>query len=130
MNTTLRRVVEVDGDLANGTQHPGRNKEQEDPVQHQHRRTGAADTRQDGPMDLALLLTEFRDGDEHGWDVEFEYLRTHHGSKIRDLIGSVLRTGIRRPILIGDDGRVWDGHHRLYAAHTLGFKQVPVEYAR
>lgn len=81
-------------------------------------------------MDLARLLAEVRDGDEHGWDAEFEYLRTQHGAKVRELIGSVLRAGIRRPILIGDDGRVWDGHHRLYAAHVLGFKQVPVQFAR
>lgn len=35
---TERRVVEVDGDLANGTQHPRQYEEQEDTVQHQHRR--------------------------------------------------------------------------------------------
>lgn len=81
-------------------------------------------------MDLVELFATVKDGDEHGWDVEFEYLRTNHGARIRALVGSILRTGIRKPILIGDDGRVWDGHHRLYAAHVLGFKQVPVEYAR
>lgn len=83
-----------------------------------------------GSVSLVELLSTVKDGDEHGWDAEFEYLRMEHGARIRSLIGSILRTGIRAPILIGDDGRVWDGHHRLYAAHVLGFKQVPVEYAR
>jgi hypothetical protein len=31
------------------------------------------------------------------------------------------------PILLGHDGRVWDGHHRVVAARRLGLTHVPVE---
>lgn len=34
------------------------------------------------------------------------------------------------PILIGDDGRVWDGHHRICAALRLQMHQLPVEFVR
>lgn len=30
-------------------------------------------------------------------------------------------------IVLGNDGRVWDGHHRIVAARRLGFTHVPVE---
>ncbi len=81
-------------------------------------------------MNLETLLATVKDGDEHGWPSEFEFLRRTHGHRIRKLTRSILDRGITTPILIGDDGRVWDGHHRLYVAHFLGFKVVPVEYAR
>lgn len=32
------------------------------------------------------------------------------------------------PVLLGNDGRVWDGHHRLLAAVALGLEDIPVEY--
>lgn len=97
---------------------------------HHHRRTPGAAEPRTGTMNLDDLLATVRDGDEHGWPAEFEYLRLNHGARIRALIGSVLRTGIRSPILIGSDGRIWDGHHRIYAAHVLGIRQIPVQYAR
>ena len=40
----------------------------------------------------------------------------------------IRRNGIWPPILLGDDGRVWDGHHRIVAAWRLGIVEVPVEY--
>lgn len=81
-------------------------------------------------MSLAELMAAFRCGDEHSWPAEFNLLRKNHGGRLRTLFGSILRTGIRTPILLGNDGRVWDGHHRIYVAHALGFKSVPVEHAR
>lgn len=30
--------------------------------------------------------------------------------------------------LLGDDGRVWDGHHRIVAARSLGWRWLPVEF--
>lgn len=81
-------------------------------------------------MRLAHVLDHVKDGDEHGWVREFEFLRQAHGHRIRTLTRSILNEGIRTPILIGSDGRVWDGHHRLYVAHALGFEYVPVEFAR
>lgn len=35
---------------------------------------------------------------------------------------------IKEPILLGDDGRVWDGHHRVCAAMYIGESSVPVEW--
>lgn len=81
-------------------------------------------------MELEVLMTTVRDGDQVGWDIEFEDLREHHAPKIRALTLNVLQNGIREPLLIGDDGRLWDGHHRLYVAHAMGFTHVPVKYAR
>lgn len=34
---------------------------------------------------------------------------------------------VEQPILLGSDGRIWDGHHRLVAARRLGFEIIPVE---
>jgi hypothetical protein len=81
-------------------------------------------------MELNTFLAVVRDGEEHGWPTEFEWLRQRDGESIRQIIGSVLRLGIQRPVLIGSDGRLWDGHHRVYAAWALGFTHIPVEYAR
>jgi len=81
-------------------------------------------------MPLADVLRLYQDGDEHGWDTEFEYLRTEHRDAIRRLTASVQRHGIRQPILLGTDGRVWDGHHRLCVADALGLARVPVERYR
>lgn len=33
-------------------------------------------------------------------------------------------------ILLGHDGRVWDGHHRIVAARRLGIESLPVEFAQ
>lgn len=32
------------------------------------------------------------------------------------------------PVLLGDDGRVWDGHHRILAALRSGARELRVEY--
>lgn len=80
-------------------------------------------------MQLADLLVTFQDGDEHGWQTEFELLMLTHPERLAELAMDVLLWGIREPILLGSDGRVWDGHHRLCAANLLGFDVVPVERA-
>lgn len=36
---------------------------------------------------------------------------------------------VTHPVLLGPDGRVWDGHHHLVAARHLGFAHVPIETA-
>lgn len=76
------------------------------------------------------VMRDYRPGDPHSWAKEFAWLRENHAAKLRALFGDVLRNGIREPILLGDDGRLWDGHHRLYVAHALGFTHVPVKFAR
>lgn len=34
---------------------------------------------------------------------------------------------IDSPVLLGNDGRIWDGHHRIVAARRLGIADIPVE---
>lgn len=36
---------------------------------------------------------------------------------------------ITEPVLLGSDGRVWDGHHRIVAASIIGLPVIPVERA-
>jgi hypothetical protein len=76
--------------------------------------------------DLETLLSDFRDGDEVGWDAEFDFLEAEHRERLDELEALVRAEGMRDPILLGDDGRVRDGHHRLAVARRLGLQVVPV----
>lgn len=78
---------------------------------------------------IETILTEWRDGNETGWDEEFEWLEENHADKLTALLEDIKQDGIREPILLGTDGRVWDGHHRIYCAHTLGIRMIPTERA-
>lgn len=80
-------------------------------------------------LPLATVLRDYRDGDEHGWDVEFAYLRDEHADRLLDLRRQIETEGITTPVLLGSNGRVWDGHHRLCVAHDLSLTSVPVEVA-
>lgn len=77
-------------------------------------------------MAVADILAQYVPGDEHEWGVEFAWLRDHHSEALRELSLSIQEHGIREPVVLGDDGRVWDGHHRLLVANTLGLNGVPV----
>lgn len=80
-------------------------------------------------VQLDALLKVVRDGDEQGWPAAFDRLWAEHTARMDMLTTSIQETGIRMPILIGSDGRVWDGHHRLASAHRLGFALVPVTFS-
>jgi hypothetical protein len=80
-------------------------------------------------MPLDAVLLGYRDGDERGWREEFCWLEAHHRSRLDVLYESVRTGGMQQPILLGDDGRVWDGHHRLWVADRLGLGTVPVTFA-
>jgi len=75
------------------------------------------------------VLRLYRDGGEHGWEHEFAWLDHHQGEQTDRLAEDVAVNGIREPILLGNDGRVWDGHHRLAVAVRLGIDSVPVSHA-
>lgn len=47
--------------------------------------------------------------------------------RLDELATSIQAEGIREPVLLGNDGRVWDGHHRIVVAMRLGIESVPVE---
>lgn len=59
------------------------------------------------------------------WETEFREL----SQRIRfwQVLESVRSEGMRRPVLLGNDGRVWDGHHRILAAAVLGRVSIPVD---
>jgi hypothetical protein len=78
---------------------------------------------------IETILTEWRDGNETGWDEEFEWLEENHVDKLTALLEDIKQNGIREPILLGTDGRVWDGHHRIYCASILGIRMIPTERA-
>ena len=80
-------------------------------------------------VSLNWLLENYDDGDERGWDEEFAWLIENSSQRLMALQLSIRTEGIRVPILLGNDGRVWDGHHRLCAANAEGFDRVPVEFA-
>jgi hypothetical protein len=78
-------------------------------------------------MPLAHLLSVYRPGsDDHDWQTEFDQVEQFDW--FDGLMTSIQETGIQNPILLGADGRVWDGHHRITAAFKLGVAAVPVEF--
>ena len=81
-------------------------------------------------MRLTDLMRDYTPGDGHSWDDEMQWIRTNHDAYFTRLETNIGILGIREPILLGDDGRVWDGHHRITAAHQLGLTEVPVEHAK
>lgn len=81
-------------------------------------------------MNLGYLIRNYTPGDGHTWADEFRWLEAHNGSKLLKLKSDIFVNGIREPILLGDDGRIWDGHHRIWVAQLLGIKEVPVEHAQ
>lgn len=88
-----------------------------------------ASTRVVVQMPLDAVLLGYRDGDEHGWYEEFCWLEANDMRRLDVLATSVQETGMREPILLGDDGRVWDGHHRLWVAQKLAMPTVPVTFS-
>lgn len=79
-------------------------------------------------LPLWVVLAGYRDGDERGWAIEFEDLWSREAETMSALLADIAEHGIREPILLGDDGRVWDGHHRLAVAHRLNLPDVPIAY--
>lgn len=80
-----------------------------------------------GDLELWAVLS-YKDGDEHGWETEFAHLRETHSDRLAELRESILKDGIKSPVVIGPDGRIWDGHHRLCVADELGLSTVPVTF--
>lgn len=85
-------------------------------------------------LSLDDILNNYRPG-SHDWDWhrEFTDLVTRDFQAIHELSLSIKEHGIQNPLLLGDDKRVWDGHHRICAAILAGIylmdeKVIPVEY--
>jgi hypothetical protein len=63
------------------------------------------------------------------WDEEWADPDARHAATgyLDTLEQQIRENGITMPVLIGNDGRLWDGHHRLRIAVRLGIPYVPVE---
>lgn len=93
------------------------------------------ETRDAPPADIQVwplqrILTEVRCGSrDWTWDEEWADLdRRHAATGYLDKLEQQIReNGITMPVLIGSDGRLWDGHHRLRIAVRAGIGYVPVE---
>lgn len=73
------------------------------------------------------IIDGYSTGDACPWVDEFAYMLDCHGEQMAMLVNDIDRIGIENPIILGDDGRVWDGHHRLMAARILGIEEVEVQ---
>ena len=81
-----------------------------------------------GMMSLAVLMQTYRPGSaDWSWKEEFADLRARDGEVLawlrREMSGG---KWVGEGVLLGDDGRVWDGHHRLLVSTEQGRAMVPV----
>ena len=76
---------------------------------------------------LAQIMTRYRPGSQDwSWQVEMlDMFSPTHFDQTVQLIHSIRKDGILEPIALGNDGRIWDGHHRITAAYVLGLKTIP-----
>ncbi|MER6534345.1 hypothetical protein ABT215_11140 [Streptomyces sp900105755] len=91
------------------------------------------ETRDAPPADIQVwplqrILTEVRCGSQDWtWDEEWADLDEYHAARLAWLETEIRANGITSPVLIGSDGRLWDGHHRLRIAVRADIGYVPVE---
>lgn len=71
------------------------------------------------------IMSRWSTGD--GWSWEAEMADLDEWGEMDSIMDDIQVNGIREPVLLGNDGRVWDGHHRIIAAHRLGIDSVPYE---
>lgn len=77
---------------------------------------------------LDHLLGTYRVGSgDWPWCEEYDNLIDQPDTQ--KLLARIRTEGIREPVLLGTDGRIWDGHHRIVIAMHLGLDSVPVEFA-
>ena len=100
-------------------------------VQGDAKLAGNSDHRAEAPGErvrLDHLLGVYRVGSgDWPWTQEYDNLIDQPGTQ--KLLARIKTEGIREPILLGNDGRVWDGHHRIVIAMHLGLDSVPVEWS-
>lgn len=86
---------------------------------------------------LAKLLAEYQPGSyppPWTWDDEERDLLARvclccgeAGHYQHQLEAHMREHGLDQGVCLGDDGRVWDGHHRIVAAKRLGIETIPLE---
>jgi len=87
-------------------------------------------------MPLAQIVTFWRPG-SHDWTWAEEYhdLMTRHAHVTDNIRRRVVAEGFGfmdhlAPVLLGNDGRVWDGHHRICLAIQQEQHYLHVEMAK
>lgn len=78
------------------------------------------------PLTVGEAMRRWRPGShEWSWRHETADLLHRDTAKMITLLDSIRRFGLMSPwghedpIILGDDGRVWSGHHRLVAARII-----------
>lgn len=78
---------------------------------------------------LVEVLANYEPGSQDwSWRSEFRWLEENHRTQLQELMWSMRQFGQKTPIDLGPDCRIWDGHHRLWAAVQLGWDEVDVNY--
>lgn len=81
-------------------------------------------------VNLEALKQVFSVGSgDWSWEEEHDDIEERTPGKLDLLAQDIRWNGIKEPIILGDDGRVWDGHHRILAATIVGLGAVPVEFS-
>lgn len=77
-------------------------------------------------LTVAHAMMHWRPGSgEWGWLAEETDLRIREYPQLMNLVQSIREHGLHEttedelPIILGSDGRVWSGHHRLIAARIV-----------
>lgn len=85
---------------------------------------------------LADLLAQYVPGSGKTWDEEEAEILARRciccdqpGHYQQQLEAHIAEHGLDQGVCLGDDGRVWDGHHRITAARRLGIEFIPLESA-
>lgn len=81
-------------------------------------------------ISLKELLTKWRPG-SYEWSWEDEMFDLIEKSRTKEVFQQVEQLGIgfanhEDPIQLGNDGRVWDGHHRIIVAIVRGIEHLDV----
>lgn len=91
----------------------------------------AAEADEDRTFEMNLeQLMEWAAPGSYDWSWTYEFFSLYKTPRFRALVEDIAENGINEPVLVGDDGRIWDGHHRICAAIELGLDLVPVTFAR
>jgi hypothetical protein len=82
-------------------------------------------------VSLSYVFDNYAPGEESTWAKEFDWLERNRPYNLLRLVRYAQQFGVPTSpfgrITLGKDGRVWDGHHRLYVASLLGIETVEVD---
>lgn len=82
-------------------------------------------------LTAAEVMAMVTPGSGETWTEELKGLWLYDFHSTQLLMTYVADQGVREPIIIGPDGRLWDGHHRLACALALNVtvpaRVVPAE---